>query len=285
MKKRNLGKALLVILLLAFQIIHAGIISPKDLAKIMNDKDVIIISARKTADYTKVHIPGSVNLWHNDLYKAGEIKGLLKSPDEIAKILGSKGISKSSRIIIYDGGQSTFSGRLYWILEYLGCENVDLLNGQMKMWRKARKPVTKKVTNISPATFQAAVNEDIIASSTYVTAHKDDANVVIVDVRSKEEFNGAKGEAERKGHIPGAVHFEYKNILNEDGTIKSKDDLEKITKKAGISSDKEIILYCETSVRAGVVYMALTSILEFPKVRVYDDAYLKWSADSGNPVE
>jgi len=267
------------------QIVHAGIISPKDLAKIMNDKDVIIISARKTADYNKVHIPGAVNLWHNDLYKAGEIKGLLKSPDEIAKILGSKGISKTSRIIIYDGGKNTFSGRLYWIFSYLGCDNVDLLDGQMKMWRKARKPVTKKVTNISPATFQAAVNEDIIASTAYVKAHKDDANVVLVDVRSKEEFDGEKGETERKGYIPGAVHFEYKNILNEDGTIKSKEDLVKITKKAGITSDKEIILYCETSVRAGVVYMALTSILEFPKVRVYDDAYLKWAADSANPVK
>ena len=282
---RTLRKLLLAIMVLVIQIAHAGIISPKDLAKIMNDKDVIIISARKTADYDKVHIPGAVNLWHNDLYKAGEIKGLLKSPDEIAKILGSKGISTSSRIIIYDGGKNTFSGRLYWILHYLGCENVDLLDGQMKMWRKARKPVTKKVTDISPTTFQAAVNEDIITSTAYVKVHKDDANVVLVDVRSREEFDGDKGEAKRKGHIPGAVHFEYKNILNDDGTIKPKEDLAKIMKKAGIIPDKEIILYCETSVRAGVVYMALTSILEFSKVRVYDDAYLKWAADSTNPVE
>jgi len=285
MKKSTVSKVLLVILILVIQIAHAGIISPKELAKIVNDKDVIIISARKTADYDKVHIPGAVNLWHNDLYKAGEIKGLLKSPDEIVKILGSKGISKTSRIIIYDGGQNTFSGRLYWILMYLGCENVDLLNGQMKMWRKARKPVTKKATEVSSTTFVASLDEGMIASKAYVKAHKDDASIVLVDVRSKEEYDGQTGQIERKGHIPGTVHFDYKNVLNEDGTLKSKVDLEKITKDVGITPDKEIILHCETSVRAGIVYLALTSILDFPKVTVYDGALYEWSSDQSCPME
>ena len=116
-------------------------------------------------------------------------------------------------------------------------------------------------------------------------AHKDDANVVLVDVRSKDEYDGKSGAIERKGRIPGAVHFEYNNVFNEDGTLKSKSDIEKLTKEVGITADKDIILYCETSVRAGIVYMALTSVLEFPKVKVYDGAYYEWSADSACPVE
>ena len=54
---------------------------------------------------------------------------------------------------------------------------------------------------------------------------------------------------------------------------------------AGITTDKEIILYCASSVRAGIVYIALTSILEFPNVRVYDGAFYEWDADSSNPIE
>ena len=264
---------------------YAETISPKALAKLMKDENVVIVSARKPADYSTVHIKGAVNVWHKDLYQEGEIKGLLISPEEIAKNLGSKGISQDNILVVYDGGKNKFAGRLYWIFDYLGCEDVRILDGQMKKWRKARKPVTKKATTVSPTTFKASPDEAEIAATKYVKAHLNDANVVIVDVRSKEEYEGEKGETERKGHIPGAILFEYKNVLNEDGTIKSKEELAGLAEAAGIGSDKEIILYRETSVRAGIVYMAFKAILGFPNAKVYDGALYEWTADPSNPVE
>jgi len=283
MKKRILF-VITIVFLFALSA-SAQIITPKALADMMEDNNVLVISARKATDYKKVHLKGAVNVWHMDLYQDGAIKGLLKSPEEIAKILGDKGINTEKTIIVYDGGDNTFAGRIYWILKYLGSKDVRVLNGQMKMWRKARKPVTRKATEVSSTTFLASPDEAKIASKAYVKAHKDNANVILLDVRDQEEFDGESGVIERKGHIPGAIHFEYKNILNEDGTLKSKADLEKVTKSAGITSDKEIILYCETSVRAGIVYLALKSILEFPEVKVYDGAYFEWSADQACPIE
>jgi len=285
MKKNILKISWLIAFLLIFQIVNAQVISPKELAKIMKNEDVTIISARKNVDYAKVHINGAINVWHMDLYKDGELKGLLKSTEEIADIFGKKGISEKNTIVIYDGGKNTFAGRLYWILKYLGCEDVKVLNGQMKMWRKARKPVTKTVTDIKPVTFNVAVNDQTIATIEYVKSHLEDAAVVLVDVRDKEEFDGQKGNAKRNGHIPGAVHFEFKNVLNEDGTMKSIEELEGLLKKAGITKDKEVILYCETSIRAGIVYMAMTSLLDYPKVRVYDGAIYEWAADSALPMK
>jgi len=279
------GMLFAFILFLQTPFSYGGIISPKELATIMDEENVVIVSARSVEDYNKVHINGAVNIWHKDLYKEGEIIGLLKSPEEIAEILGSKGINEKNTIVVYDGGKVKFAGRLYWIFDYLGCDDVRLLDGQMKMWRKARKPVTKNATSITPTTFHASPDAEAITSTEYVKGHLNDANVVIVDVRSKEEYDGEKGETERKGHIPGAIQFEFKILLNEDATIKSKEELEKLTKGAGITTDKEIILYCETSVRAGIVYLVLKDILKFPKVRVYDDALYKWVADPSNPVE
>ena len=285
MRKNIFKISWLIAFLLIFQIVNAQVISPKELAKIIKNEDVTIISARKNVDYAKVHINGALNVWHMDLYKDGELKGLLKSTEEIASILGKKGICEKNTIVIYDGGKNIFAGRLYWLLKYLGCEDVKVLNGQMKMWRKAREPVTKTVTDIKPVTFNVAINNQTIATKEYVKSHLEDAAVVLVDVRDKEEFDGQKGNAKRNGHIPGAVHFEYKNVLNEDGTIKSKEELEGLLKKAGITKDKEVILYCETSVRAGIVYMAMASILDYPKVRVYDGAIYEWAADSALPMK
>ncbi|MBN1226501.1 MAG: sulfurtransferase [Deltaproteobacteria bacterium] len=286
--KRNkilIGLCITAIFCLQALVAQANVISAKELAKIMENDNVRVISARDPKDYGQVHIKNAINIWHKDLYKEGEIKALIKSPEELAKIFGEKGIAKDNTIVIYDKGDNKFAGRLYWILDYLGCNDVRILDGHMKQWRKAKMPVTKEITKVKPTTFNPSPGEEKIASTKYVKDHLKDKNVVLVDARSKEEYDGEKGETERLGHLPGAISFEFKNVVGQGGTIKSKEELQKVTKEAGITSDKEIIIYCESSVRAGIVYMALKSILEFPKVRVYDGAFNEWVADPSNPLE
>ncbi len=287
MKRNRALTGLLILFVSCFRAIFAygSIISVSKLAEIIEDKNVRIVSARNSKDYGVVHIKNAINIWHKDLYKEGEIEGLIKSPSELAKIFGGKGISEKNTIVVYDGGKNKFSGRLYWIFDYLGCKDIKILNGQLKKWRKGRKPVTKEVKSFSSTTFNASPDKNEICTTKYVQEHLMTPNVVVVDVRDAEEYAGETGKVERKGHIPGAIHFEYKKVLNKNGTLKSKEELEKVVKSAGITSDKEVILYCETSVRAGIVYVALKSILEYPNVKVYDGAYYEWAADASNSIE
>jgi len=283
--KRFIG--ILIILLLTAQFVFAGVITAKELAKLSKDGNVVIVSARQTSDYSKKHIKGAVNIYHKDLYKTEGVSSMLKSAGEIAKIFGEKGITENSKIVIYDNGSNKASGRLYWIFDYMGAEDVNILDGHLKGWGKVRGKVTPKETEITPATFNANPDAGIYSDMAYVKAHLNDPNVILVDVRSKDEFDGIDEDENitRKGHIPGAINFEYKNILNEDDTIKTKEEIAKIVKNVGITADKEIILYCASSVRAGIVYLALTSILDFTNVKVYDGAFYEWNADSSNPIE
>lgn len=283
--KRFIG--ILIILLLTVQFVFAGIIAAKELAKLSKDGNVVIVSARQTSDYSKKHIKDAVNIYHKDLYKTEGISSMLKNADEIAIIFGEKGITENSKIVIYDNGKNKLAGRLYWIFVYMGAKDVNILNGHLKGWGKVRGKVTPKATEIIQATFNANPNANIYADMEYVKAHLNDQNVILVDVRSEDEFDGIDEDEEitRKGHIPGAIQFEYKNVVNEDGTIKTKEEIAEVVKNAGITSDKEIILYCASSVRAGIVYMALTSILDFSNVKVYDGAFYEWNAENSNPIE
>lgn len=258
------------------------IISANDLAKISKQDNLTIISARTPADYKKVHITGAVNIDHKSLYKE---KSMLKSPSEIASIFGAAGINEKNIIIIYDDGSGKYSGRLYWILKYMGANEVKILDGGMKSWRIARKPVTKNPTQVTAATFTPKVNTNVLATMSVVNKAINNSAYIIVDVRSPEEFKGTSESTLRKGHIPSAINFEFKNVLMPDGTLKSTNELKQIFETAGIVSSKEIILYCESSVRAGIVYLALTSCLNYPKVRVYDGAFLEWQSESGNKVD
>ena len=284
--KKYIG--MIVILLIGVQFLFSGIISAKDAAKLSKDGKAVIVSARPVKDYSKKHVKGAVHIDHAALYNAEGIKSMLKSPEEIAKVLGEKGITADSKVIIYDTGSNKAAGRLYWILKYMGAKDVDILDGHIKGWKKARKSITKKKTKIEAATFTPAVNKGIYADMAYVKSILKNDKVVLVDVRSKDEFDAkAKDDKNitRKGHIDGAIHFEYKNVFNDGGVVKSKDEIIAAAKAAGITSDKEVVLYCASSVRAGIVFMALTDVAGFTNVKVYDGAYYEWNATKENPIK
>ncbi len=277
----------ILIMLLAVQLVCAGVISAKELKTLAKSGDVIIVSARNASDYSSKHIDGAINIDHKNLYKAEGVSSMLKSADEIAKIFGEKGISANSKIVIYDTGSNKAAGRLYWIFKYLGATDVNILDGHLKGWGKVRGKVTKNATNITPATFNATPDAAILTDIAYVKVHKDDANVILLDVRSADEFAGTDTDKNitRYGHIPGAVNLEFKAVINEDGTIKSKDEIAAAMNAAGVTSDKEVILYCASSVRAGIVFMALKDILGYGNIKVYDGAYYEWQADTANSIK
>lgn len=278
--KKALSILTISLFLFVGKTIAADFISVNETAKIMRQKNVVIVSAQKEADYKKTHIMNSVHLNHNDLYNNEPVKSMLKKPAEIAAIIGKKGISETKKIIIYDNGSGKYSGRLYWILKYLGASDVQILDGQILAWKAARKPITKSPAMVKPATFTPIVNAAILANMAQVKAAKG----ILVDVRDANEFAGTDETTLRKGHIPGAKHFEFKNVMDSKSKIKSADALKTAFEAAGITKDKEVILYCASSVRAGIVYAALTSVLNYPNVKVYDGAFYEWSASS-NSVE
>ena len=256
------------------------LITAAELSKNLKSGKIVLVSTRTASDYKKVHITGSVHVSHTELYKDGAVKNMLKSPSEIATILGSQGVTETKTIVLYDDGTGKYAGRLYWILSYLGAPDVKILDGHMDGWKAARKPVTKNPTKITPATFTPKPDNSKIASMAEVKA----GGATVIDARSPEEYKGTATTELRKGHIPGAINIEFKNMMDAKGKMKSADELQKIFTAAGVSKDKQVILYCESGVRAGIVYFALKSVLNYPKVKVYDGAYLEWQATASNKV-
>jgi len=261
------------------------IIKANELAKIIKNDNVVVVSTRTAADYKKVHITGAVHLSHSALYKDGPVKNMLNSPQEIAKTLGAAGISESKTIVLYDDGTGKYAGRLYWILSYIGAKDVKILDGHMKAWRAARKPVTKNPSNVKAATFTPKVNKAYLSDMNEVKSSAGSTSVAIIDARSAAEFAGQAETTLRKGHIPGSINLEYTNMLNARSELKSNEELQKIFSAAGITKDKKVILYCESGVRAGIMFFALKSALKYPNVKIYDGAYSEWQSVSANKVE
>jgi len=250
-------------------------ISAKEFSKIIKDKNTRVISTQKLKNFKTSHITASVHVDHHDLYKTSGPEGVLLSSSALASYFGKKGISNTNMIIIYDDGKNKYSSRVYWVLKYLGAKNVKLLHKDMKAWRSARIPITKTISKPKATTFAAHVDKSVIVNAAWVKSHLTDANVVIIDARHITEYNGTSEKPVSKGHIPGAVNIEWKKMINENGSLKSAEELKKIFAAKGVTSGKTIVVYCATSVRAGIEYVALKS-LGFSNVKVYDGAYNEW---------
>ena len=230
------------------------LISANELAKIIDNDNVVVVSTRKATDYAKSHIDGAINI-ENDLLYSNTTTGKLKSSSQMASILGSKGINTSKTVIIHCNGAFVGAGRMYFILKYLGVKDVRILNGHLKGWRAARKPLTKTPKTLSAVTFSPSVNSSMLATSFSTTG-------IVVDCRDKSDYDAK--------HQSGAIHFDNKSIYNDaTKTLKSKTALIALFDAAGMTKTKEIILYCKTGARASAVYFAL-KYCGYTKVKVYN---------------
>ncbi len=275
-----------LLILCSVNVKSQDVITAKDfMAELKKNKSLVIIDANTAENYKKRHVRGAINIPHKELYKDGAIEGLIKANGDLATYFGNKGVSNTDEIVIYDDGSSKYNSRVYWILKYLGAENVKLLHKDLeKSWRNARVPLTPGATKVTPKTFTAKPNKSIIANIDEVKAGLKDVNTIVVDSRAANEFNGTSEKPVSKGHIKGSINIDYKEFLQANGEFKSKDEILAVAKKHGLDPDKTVIVYCVTGVRAGPVFVALTGA-GYKNVKVYDGAYNEWVSDPGNPME
>lgn len=254
---------------------QADIISAKDYAALVKkDKNVVTVFAGKEKNYKANHIKGSILASYNEAIKDGEVKGLMLEPDQLAKFFGDKGISDKNTIVVYDNGSQKYSSRVYWLLKYLGAPNVKILHKDYDEWRKARILVTSAATTSKATTFTANVNPDMLALIADVEKSIDAANIVLLDNREAKEFNGTAEKSD--GHIKGAVNIFWEDFLTESKAYKTKEEIKAIVEKAGITPDKQVIVYCNTGILASIGYVALVNILDYPNVKLYDGAIEEW---------
>jgi thiosulfate/3-mercaptopyruvate sulfurtransferase len=115
----------------------------------------------------------------------------------------------------------------------------------------------------------------------------------MLDARSMEEYTGervgAPGSpdvgAVRYGRIPGARHLEYLELLDADLCFRPATELRALLEARGARPDDDVITYCRMSHRATVLYFAMTELLGYERVRLYDGSWTEWGNMVGMPIE
>ena len=253
-------------------------------AELKNNRSMIVIDVQAADIYAKQHIQGAINIPHKSLYKPGTIEGQFKDVAELAAIFGKKGVSNTSKIVIYDDGSQKYNSRVWWVLIYLGATDVSLLHKDMAQMETNRIPMTATPATLKAVIFTPVVNEEMNIGMASVKALGGNPNALLLDNREPDEYSGIDKDKKSQGHLPGAVFMHFKEMLTATGAYKTREEILATAAKYGATPGKEIVVYCQTGIKAAVVYIALKEIAGFPNVKLYAGAYAEWASVAGNPI-
>ncbi|MGH2735243.1 MAG: sulfurtransferase [Actinomycetota bacterium] len=264
------------------------------LEKNLDSNDVAVIEVDEdTAAYEKGHIPSALAInWETELHDLPRREFV--TSEQLAKLLGEKGVSADQTIILYSGNNNWFATYAYWLFKYRGVDNVKLLDGGRKKWELESRLLNQEIPARSAATFSAGSERpELRIFRDEVLKIATSGGGAWVDVRSPEEFRGEllapphlpQEQAQVPGHIPGAANVTWSKAVKEDGTFKSADDLKALYEGEGITQDKDVVTYCRIGERSSHSWFVLAELLGFDKVRNYDGSWTEYGSLVGVPIE
>ncbi|MCI0417753.1 MAG: sulfurtransferase [Acidobacteria bacterium] len=250
-------------------------------------KDRIIIADTRTEqEHMQGHIPGAVWLDLSGVGARTSESALPLMHQELASKFSTLGITGAEQVVFYDESMGTKAPKALWFLTYAGYRWGRVLHGGFGAWEKAGLPVSTERLVRPPRTFNVNANPAILASTDYVAKRLRSTTVVILDVRSRDEYAGknASKHCARNGRIPGAVWLEWTQLLESPLSYLQIANLQKRLTDAGVTPDKEILVYCHQGNRASNSYLAL-QLLGYARVRNYVGSWHEWAARLDLPME
>lgn len=235
---------------------------------LMYDKAIVV-------DWTDISLLGEFG---------GEELGKLLSKENYQQIFSKLGITDESEVLVY-GFTMPEQGfgdeaRVLYTFSYAGFDNVKFIDGGYKQveklgFNKNYEPSTDRI-DVSDVVRSEATQNDKAIYTDELLSRIGNTDVQIIDTRLEVEYNGRVIYGENKaGHIPGAISLPFNSLVDSNGFLKSREELEKYVADKGLDKNKLQITYCTTGVRASYVAVILEE-LGF-KVRNYEPSFARYA--------
>ena len=244
-------------------------------------KEFHLLDVRATAKYDEGHLPEAVHAevtpWSKAVTDGKADAAFWKT--ELARA----GVTPTRPTVVYSDDPRE-AARAWWLLKFAGVPDVRILNGGWKAYTAAKLPVQKEpvAAKAEPHDWKPAADR-LADKKLVLDSLKSDT--VIVDARSKEEYTGEAKKAKKSGHIPGAVHLEWSDLIDPaTGKYLEQPELIKLMKVRNIDVDKPAITYCQSGGRAAVTAFGL-ELAGAKRVRNYYPSWAEWGNAEDTPVE
>ena len=240
------------------------------------------------AEYDQSHIPNARFFDIDEVSDhRSDLPHMVPPVEKFMSKVRKLGVGDGHQIVIYDSHGLFSAARVWWLFKVMGQKNVAVLDGGLPKWLREGRTVDSSSPLIRDRHMFVKYHDEMVKDVTQVSSASKLGDYEILDARSAGRFRGEEPEPRpglRAGHIPGSKNIFYGDLLNEDGTLKSRDELVEHFKAKAVNLDKPVITSCGSGVTAAIINLALDRIGKTDHA-LYDGSWTEWGMYPTVPVE
>ncbi|MYE37709.1 MAG: 3-mercaptopyruvate sulfurtransferase [Rhodobacteraceae bacterium] len=266
------------------------LVSTNWLAKHSQDPDLRILDAswylpgenrNPLEEYSRSHIPGARFFDIDEIAdKDTHLPHMVPSQELFAIRVRKMGIDNGHQIVVYDTAGIFSSPRVWWLFKLMGHKDIAVLDGGFPKWLEEGREVEDVPPQVNERHYYSRKQAQLVKSRAEVQKASSEGSSQILDARPKTRFMGLLPEPRpglRSGNIPSSINLPYTNLLNENGTMKEKQDLLEEFKSSGLDLDKPVITSCGSGITASILFLAL-DMIGHRNISLYDGSWVEWGS-------
>ena len=266
------------------------LLNPEQLQPLLLQADVRLIDIRDPKAFEAGHIAQAANApygkWRGPATNPGELPDQAK----LVALVQSLGLTPATHaIVISSGADATDFGamaRVYWTLKSQGLQELSIVNGGMKAWEGAGKPLAKTQVQIAPSSYAPTFDANWLATQQDVGKHIDLSNAALVDSRPDAFYLGKTRApaAKLSGTLPGAQQLDF-NQWFVPGTSRFVDAAKarEIAAKVQRPQGQDMVAFCNTGHWAATDWFGLSEMAGLPNVKLYAGSMVDWTQSKDAP--
>ena len=239
------------------------------------------------AEYEAEHIPGARYFDIDEISDhRSSLPHMAPPVEKFMSRLRAMGVGDGHQVVVYDTKGLFSAARVWWLFRLMGQDNIAVLDGGLPKWKAEGRPLEDMTPLVRDRHMTVRRQNHMVKDVTQVSSASKLGDYVILDARSPGRFRGDEPEPReglRAGHIPGSKNVYYRDLLNEDATMKEADALRAIFAAAGADMEKPVITTCGSGVTAAIINLALERIGKTDHA-LYDGSWTEWGAFPTVPV-
>ena len=241
------------------------------------------------ARYDDEHIPGAIHADMNRDLSAPvtPLSGRHPLPPvaDFEARLRAWGVNRDSLVVAYDDGNAMYAARLWWMMRWVGHEQVRVLDGGMRRWIQLGLPLDDSLPAPGSGDFLARPRPELVVDAATVLRASQDGTTRILDARAPERYRGDVEPIDAvAGHVPGARNHPFTLGVGADGRFLPAPELRRAFESSlRGASPRRTVAMCGSGITACHLLLAMEAA-GLEGARLYAGSWSEWTRDPARPV-